>query len=423
MRYFYRYYPLLFLMVLAWRASDLPLRFWNGLIWSDAEGYYLYLPATFINGTFEELPVRTTDQFFFYEGSNKRFTKYTCGVAILQAPFFWVADQWVKIKGLERDGYSAFYIRSIQWAAIFYAFLGLLLLKKILSRHFTEGITFLTLLGLFFGTNLFHYAVQEPGMSHVYSFFLFALFVYLTPDFYQKPGWKRFALMGFLLGLIVLIRPTNLLLLIYLLGYGIRSRHDLRVRWRFIQRHFGPLLVAPLCSFLVFIPQFMYWKYLSGDWLIYSYGEEGFNWLSPKIDRLLFDIKNGWLLFSPMAGLSLIGLFLGFKRNEHDSRVIFTLLLVLIYIWSSWWCWWFGGAFGQRNFVEWYVLLAFPFAYLAERVFAQKYTAIQALYSLVFVAALYYGFYLCLSFTGPHYEWWEWKLVMEHLIQFKIFKP
>ena len=55
-----------------------------GVIWSDAEGYYLYLPAVFIYGGFEGIPYRTTVQFSNYPGTEKVFTKYTCGVAMLE---------------------------------------------------------------------------------------------------------------------------------------------------------------------------------------------------------------------------------------------------------------------------------------------------------------------------------------------------
>ena len=58
-----RYYLLFILAFAAYRAATIHVRFWNGMIWSDAEGYYLYLPALFINGGFEDLYVRTEGQF------------------------------------------------------------------------------------------------------------------------------------------------------------------------------------------------------------------------------------------------------------------------------------------------------------------------------------------------------------------------
>lgn len=422
-RYLLRYYLLFILAFAAYRAATIHVRFWNGILWTDAEGYYMYLPAVFINGGFENLFVRTEGQFPLYPGTNKRFTKYTCGVAIMQAPFFLAAHAAAKLSGQPADGYSPIYIRGVQLAALLYGFLGLLVLQRALLRHFSPGVTFFTILGLYFGTNLMHYHIHEPSMSHIYSFFLFALFVYFTPRFYERPGRGVFAGMGLLLGLITLIRPTNILVLLYLLLYDVNSRASLRERGQFIGRHFGKLLVAPLASFLVFLPQFAYWKYLSGNWLMYSYGEEGFtNWAEPRVDMVLFHIKNGWLLFSPMAGLAVIGCFAGSWKNRYNIGVIFLILLLSIYIFGSWWCWWFGGAFGHRPFIDLYPLLAFPYAYLVSLILNQRRQWLRVGFVVLWLALIHYSYFLTVYYIGPHYEWWRWKEVVGWALHFDYFR-
>jgi hypothetical protein len=412
-----KYYLLAMLLFACVRAADLPYRFSDGIIWSDSEGYYLYLPALFINGGFEDLDVRTEIQLPVMEGTNKRFTKYTSGVAMLELPFFLVAHQLSKWSGKKADGYSAYYIYSIQIAALFYGFLALWLLIRILRRHFSPWVVMLTIMGLFFGTNLYHYMIQEPGMSHVYTFFLFSLFVYWTPRFYTHPGWKMAAVMGLLLGLITLIRPTNIVIVLYLLLYNITSREALNERVQFIRRHFLALLAAPAASFLVFVPQFAYWHYMSGHWLMYSYGDEGFTfWNNPQIDEVLFSIKNGWLRFSPLAALGLIGCIAGSWMNKLNIRTISLIIMITIYVSSSWWCWWFGGAFGHRTFVEYYVVLAIPLAFLSQQILYKSYLLLKVEYLLLYLLLMYYSFVLNVQFTGPHYEWWEWKQSLEWML-------
>ncbi len=418
-----RNYLLFLLLFAAYRASTLHVRFYNGILYSDAEGYYLYLPALFINGGFEGLFVRTEEQFPMYPETKKRFTKYTCGLAIVELPFFLAAHVAALLNGMPADGYSPYYVRGIQFAALLYGFLGLLVLRRVLERHFSPWITFFTLVGLYFGTNLMHYHIQEPGMSHIYSFFLFAVFMYHTPRFWERPGWKIFTGMGLLLGLITLIRPTNVVILLYLLLYDIRSKADLVERGRFIGRHFGKLLLAPLASFVVFIPQFLYWKHLSGNWFIYSYGDEGFiYWNMPRVDMVLFHIKNGWLLFSPMAGLAVLGCLIGIWKNRYNILPVFLVFLISLYLFSSWWSWWFGGALGQRSFVEFYTLLALPYAYLAMLVFRQRWLIFKLLFVALWLALMHYSYFLTVYFIGPHYDWQRWRQVVEWMLDLDYFQ-
>ena len=419
-RWFIKNWFIVLVLVAGIRVSMTPGRFIKGMIWSDAEGYYLYLPAVFINGGFEDLDVRTEVQFPLYEGTNKRFTKYTYGVALMELPFFLLAHFVASIMG-QADGYSYPYIIGLQLSGIFYGLMGLYFMKKILEEHFKPVVVMLTVFGFFLGTNLYHYILQHPSMSHVYSFFLFGLLVRMTPKLYSSPTWRVFGSLGLLLGLIVLIRPTNILIGLYILFYGIRDSAALKERFQFLGRHAWKLLFAATASFLVFLPQFAYWKYISGDWLIYSYGDEGFNWLNPRIDMVLFNIKNGWLLFSPMAGLAVVGGLLGSWKNPYNIAPITVIWLLTLYITASWWCWWFGGAFGHRNFVEYYMILAVPYAWLFTKVFESPSRLLKVLMVLLWLALLYYSYFLAVFYHGPHYNWDSWKVVVDHMWHFNFW--
>lgn len=58
------------------------------VIWSDGEGYYVYLPSVFIFHDFVKDAVRDTGYIKAFQDTGKIFSKYTCGVAILEMPFF-----------------------------------------------------------------------------------------------------------------------------------------------------------------------------------------------------------------------------------------------------------------------------------------------------------------------------------------------
>ena len=180
----------------------------NGVIWSDQEGYYIYLPAVFIHGGFENVPFINGCGIYETENGPRTFTKYTYGVALLESPFFLVAHAAAPLFGYERDGRSLPYIWSIMLAAIAYMLIGLWLLSRLLSElTFGRTITWLIPLGILLGTNLFYYTFREAGMSHVYSFFLFSVLIYASHRRSQSPRLKWNLLTAVPLALIILIRP------------------------------------------------------------------------------------------------------------------------------------------------------------------------------------------------------------------------
>ena len=393
----------------------------GGVIWSDAEGYYLYLPALFIYNGFVEVPVRTPYQHRVYKDTDKHFTKYTYGVALMELPFFLVAhglSSLLTLPNTETTGYSDLYIAAILLAAAFYVWIGLFFLKKALVRNYSYWISIATVLSVFLGTNLYHYVTREAGMSHGYSFCLFAIFIYLTPRFYEKEKvpFKMIAGMGLLAGLIVLIRPTNILLLLYLFFYNVTTWKSFQERFNFYLSNFSRLLLFPVFSFIVFIPQFLYWHHISGNFIMYSYGGEGFsNWASPRVLDVLFNIKNGWLLHTPMAALMLLGLGIGVYRKKPNMRLTLFIFLITLYVFSSWWCWWFGGALGYRVYVEYYTLLAFPLAYLIQLVFQQRSKFIKISFSILLALMIYYNQGLTDHKRGAHFTWKTWNRAMEEM--------
>ena len=337
----------------------------------------------------------------------------------MQTPFFLAFHWHAKAHGKPATGYSNPYTFSVLLASVCYTFLGLLLLFWSLNRRFKPLVSILTILCFYWGTNLYYYTVYAGGMSHAYSFCLFSVVVYLAPRFYRNPGWGIFAFIGFISGLIVLIRPTNILLLLYLFLYDVTSIEDLKGRMLFYWKNLSRFWIFPVVSFLVFIPQFLYWHYISGDYLLYSYGNQGFPfWNNPQIENVLFHIKSGWIVFTPMAIFPLIGLGIGSWQHKPNMRAILLVVLLALYVFSSWWCWWFGGSFGYRSLVEFYVLLAFPFALLVKKVFQLHWVSWKLGFLALLLPMVYYNLKLSEDYNllyQAHYTWDRWGDIMERI--------
>ena len=103
----------------------------------------------------------------------------------------------------------------------------------------------------------------------------------------------------------------------------------------------------------------LYWKAASGKFLYYSY-DGGFDFLHPNILRGLFSLRKGWLVYTPVMTLALLGIPLMWNRYRELFWVCAVYIVVTIYVTFSWTSWWYGGSFGQRPMVETYALLLFP---------------------------------------------------------------
>ncbi len=83
-------------------------------MWSDPVGYYVYLPGLFIYGfdgtKFPENIVEKTGEGFIIDENGKIIVRYTCGIAILQAPVFLAIHAFAGLKGLEQDGFQGYII-------------------------------------------------------------------------------------------------------------------------------------------------------------------------------------------------------------------------------------------------------------------------------------------------------------------------
>ena len=389
-------------------------------IWADKAGYYAYLPAAFkfdfnSNKFPDSIDVKTGNGFTLDQKTGKVITKYTCGVALMQAPFFLIADIIAEPLGFDRDGFSKVYHSSINVASVFYLVLGFIFLFKFLSARFGNKTSFFTIFSLFFATNLYYYSIDETGMSHIYSFSLFCMFLYFiqSTNYLKKNGYLISLLFGLLTGLIILIRPTNMMFLSAFLFLDINEKRDVFDRFKRLINYktLIPCLVGIL---LVISPQLLYWNYLSGSFIRYSYANEGFNWLDPKLLHTWFSPNNGLFLYTPFYLLIVGSLFLMIKNKKVNGIFISILFLIMSYVFSSWWMWSFGCSFGSRSYVEYLSLFSIPIAYMFLGILKMKPLKLIVL-SIVILVFVAFNLKLIYAYDGCFYggNAWSWSAYLE----------
>lgn len=363
----------------------------------DVISYYAYLPATFIE---HDLTLSFTDHehtgTYWPEtlANGNKVIKTSMGLSIMYCPFFLMAHGAASMLDYPADGFSIPYAFVLILAGIFYTILGLLLLRKVLLRHFPDWITAVTLAIIALCTNLYWYSMYEAPMSHAFSFCLFALFALLTEQWHEKASVGRSIGIGLTLGLISLIRPTNALVVIYFLLYGIQSKESLQGKWQLLMNAWWKLLLMGAAILLIWLPQMIYWHTVTGHFLFYSYGDsERFFFGDPKILQGLFGFRKGWLIYTPVMLFALTGLVPLYRRHKAHFWGITVFLVLNLYVVFSWWCWWYGGGLSIRALIESYALLAIPLAAWIEWIASRKTLLRWALFLLLSAVAALSAFH------------------------------
>ena len=372
----------------------------KALTW-DVFGYYLYLPATIIHddpglkdvGWLDEVmdtyaPSATLYQLVPGEDGN-RVIKYTSGLALLYSPFFFVAHWLAPVMGYPTDGFSLPYQLILSLGGIIWAIFGLILFRKLLLRLFDDKITSLTLLLIVLGTNYFQLAAFDGTLlSHNFLFTLYALLLFTTIRWHDRPSYTKAFILGLTCGLIALIRPSEIICVLIPLLWNAGSWRQFTFRFKVIKINLYYVLAFMVPALLIGSIQLWYWKSVSGDWLFYSYNNpgEGFRFFPPYIVDFLFSFRKGWFVYTPLMIFAFAGFYTLYQR--HRSRFPAVLVFVLLDLWivSSWSCWWYaGGSFSARAMLPAYVLLAVPLASLLEVVAEKRWKWIAAAFAVLIV--------------------------------------
>jgi hypothetical protein len=339
-------------------------------IGSDGWGYYLHLPAIFIYGdphlaflNRPDLPADIAHYRFpdgHWQGLSVRgagyIDKYTFGPAVMQLPFFLTALAISNIRSGSANGFELTFQVANAISGMFYLGFGSFLIYRACRLRYPPLPSALALAAVILATNLLNYATSDVSFSHVYGYCILSGVVYLTVrqvESGETPSLPEFLLFGFLMGLAVMVRPTNavyaLLFLVFARGTPLRA---LLVR--------GTL--ALLASALAASPQLMLWYVTTGRPIYYSYVGEGFHFAAPELRNYLFSIRKGVFFWHPLYLLMTGLLVQQFPRRPFEGAIAMLIVLIGLYIGASWGDYTFGDSFGSRQSIELLPVLMLPFA-------------------------------------------------------------
>ena len=355
---------LLFILINGGLFSPLRTQFVDG----DGSGHYAYLPALLVHHTVDFAPVLIIEKQHksadyvghnYHKQGDLLINKFPVGAAVLMAPFYVLAHVISNIFELPLDGFNIVYQWAVGVAAIFWLSIGLWFLIQLLRLHRfgKQRALWITITGLM-ATNLFFYGFVNPSFSHVYSFFAVTAFFYYVSLLFKSAQQQytnaNLCWSAFFFGLVLLIRPANALtvLAIPFLAGGFYSF------WKKLNALFSftRIGMAIFFFFLALSPQLVINLLQTGQIFVDGYQNEGFLFTHPHLFNFLFSYQKGWFVYTPFMLLLIPGVVLFYRRSKAQFYALLFFLVVLVYVFSSWWNWFYGDSFGMRPMVEYYGL-------------------------------------------------------------------
>lgn len=409
-------FALLFVLILGVISLNQIIEDLPAPVRSDALGYYSYLPAVFVEqdlsfsflvdeqkesfsdkNTFEpSFNAKQAEQrgFNFFEEQNLYQNKYPIGVAILLTPFFLLGHLTTILFGEAQTGFSFYYQYFSFVGGLFYLGIGLIFLfqtiKTLLNKN-KELIALTSVFLILLATPLLNYGSFENIFSHVYSFSLISILLYLTLKlhnvlkYFKKDKSQKnyefrrrlkfnFILIGLVSGLIISVRQSNVIFLVvpFIINYSALYQILINSFKRTsFSKIFSLVSIASLYLFpllLSFSVQMLYWWYAYGSPFTYSYEGEGFSLENTHFSQSLFSPERGLFFWSPILFFSIMGFLAALmKRSANLWSGIF--LILFVYLWiivSTWSSWTFGWGFGHRMFVDLLPLFGVGLAFLIQ---------------------------------------------------------
>lgn len=333
-------------------------------ITSDGAWYYAYLPGWFLYKTskpdfYHKIEHKYSDYNY---GVSGKFNKYYTGTALCLAPFFGIGHLHALLVGADLDGYSWPYLFWTSIGVICFAWFGFLGLYLVLQRlRVNTFANLLTLSGLAYATSVEFYVVFELTFAHIFSFCVINWTLFLVLKWNANPRIQYIWIVAFLVGFACIIRPTNILALVFVFAliWNERKRFWMQVK---------SVRTLSLIIVLFILPIFfqMFTVYAQTRLIaLNSYTEEGFtNWGNPFFWEILFSFKKGLFIYAPFLILMLLGIPVLFRKNKAMGWGFSVFFIISTYILASWWCWWYGGSLGMRAMIDFFGIYAIPIAFL-----------------------------------------------------------
>ncbi len=374
---------IIYFFVWLWRVEDTVN---YTVLDGDAKDYYAYLKAIFID---KNLGHQDTTPWYVIQTPSGTINVHTVGVSLLLLPFFLIGYVWASWFGYEVNGLSAPFEKMISIGGLFYALLGLYFIRKLLIKlNIKDAIIAGIIPLIFFGTHVLNYSLNEPGMSHVYSFSLVSVFLYLSYQVFNSGERRYFIYAAFVLGLIILVRPINGIVL-GIVPFWSASFKEFTERLKeiFFKKTRSMIFAGVIFKLTILIQGFV-WLAQNGRMMQWSYKDNGLYFFSPNTLKMLFGFNGGFFIYTPLCFLLMLGFIPLFKENSYKFFALFLFLLFVFYLFSCHWAYTYFDGLSIRPMVDFMPVFAILGAKLISSLHSKFKTVTVSALGLLFVLNL-----------------------------------
>lgn len=303
------------------------------------------------------------------------------GTALLWLPFYLVGHFVALVLGsfnpaFRADGVSPPYIYAVSYASALYGWAGIYLSYRLARHYFPEWAALGAALVILFATNAVYYMYVAPAFSHAASLFASALFVYVwwrTRAARAQASWRAWAALGASGGLVTMVREQEAVFFILvvvegaILGYRARRGRAVGDLWRWLAGAAGMVVAAVI----VFLPQFVVYRILNGNFLPARNVTDKFTWDGAHMGDVLFSNFHGLITWTPVVLVAVIGLVFLWRKDKVMTVAFVAALAAETYLLGSFSTWFGGASFGMRRFINATVIFVVGLAAFADMVTAR----------------------------------------------------
>jgi hypothetical protein len=162
------------------------------------------------------------------------------------------------------------------------------------------------------------------------------LVLWMTERWNRKTGWVEALLIGLAAGMQVFIKPAGFASILIFIFWNAFDRESFGMKWRLWKEKL-PQVLAVFLLFGTGITLRMLFPAADNDNLFNDYVEHmrAFYFLAPNLWEVLFSVKNGWLIYTPVVLISIPGFYILAERNKPLFYATFLYCLVFLLMLAS----------------------------------------------------------------------------------------